>query len=400
MIPAKFDSRSPEVLENPYPAYARLRSAGPLARGGVGQWVVTRHADVSALLKDKRLSHEYPPEYHEFSTGVGPANSFLQRIMLDRDPPDHTRLRQLMASAFTPRFIRRLEEFVADQVEQLLRPGLSGQPIDIVEELAFPLPVAVICELIGIPAADRMAIRPRAVDLAKAFALYVAPAEREAAHEAVAWLRRHIEDLIEARADEPPQDVLTTLLAARREDTSLSLEDIVDNVVFLFFAGFETTTNLLSTMFSALLAFPDQLELIRSDRSLISSAVEEFLRFDAPIQATARLVRHPLEIEGRQIREGRVVVLLLGSANHDEQVFPDADRLDVSRSPNPHVSFGGGVHVCLGAALARMEAKAALSWLVGNTTSLEPAGDEVRRHSVTFRSFQNLPVTMRPRLNK
>ncbi len=396
VLPLKFDSRDPAVLDDPYPIYANLRAAGGLCRGGPGQWVVSRYDDVLPLLRDRRLSHEYPPEYHEFSVGDGPANTFFQRIMLDRDPPGHTRLRKLMAKAFSPRLLPPLRRFIAEQVERLLRPALEAGKLELVSELAFPLPVMVVCELVGIPPVDRELVRPYAIDLAKGFALYVSPEERQPTHQAVAWLRQYIGELLEHRHRHPGDDLLSQLLAAgEAEGTQLDYDEIVDNVVFLFFAGFETTTNLLATAGAALIEHPGQLARIREDRALILTAIEEFLRWDAPIQATARMVREEIWIADRAIRPGRVVVLLLGSANHDELQFPNPDTLDVGRTPNAHVSFGGGAHYCLGAALAREEGAITLSWIVANLAKFEPAGQIVRRPSVTFRSYRTVPVAVR-----
>jgi cytochrome P450 len=395
-LPPKFDSRDPAVLADPYPVYRTLRQAGGLCRGGPGQWVVSRYRDVVPLLRTRRLSHEYPEEYHRFSVGEGPAMSFFQRIMLDRDPPAHTALRGAMARAFSPRLVARLNEFIAVQVDALLRPARDTDRFELVDELAFPLPVALVCELVGIPVVDRKLVRPKAIDLAKGFALQVAAEDRGPAHDAVSWLREYISDLMEQRRRNPGEDLLTMLIEVGHDSAKrLSPEEIVDNVVFLFFAGFETTTNLLATTGAALADHPAEYARLRADAGLIPTAVDEFLRWDAPIQATARLVRQDVEVAGRHIRAGRVVVLLLGSANHDEEQFASPDVLDVGRDPNPHVSFGGGLHFCLGAALARQEASAVLSWLVRNAPTIGSAGPAVRLPSVAFRSYRSVPVTIR-----
>jgi cytochrome P450 len=391
----RFHSRDPAMLEDPYSVYEGLRQAGPLCRGGPGQWVVTRYAEVAALLKDRRLGAEYPEEYHRLSVGDGPAVSFFQRIILDRDPPDHTRLRRLLGAAFSPSLVRRLADHIGDLVDRLLAPALDRGSFDAVSDLAFPLPVLVVCELIGIPTADRDSIRPRVTDLAKGFALVVPEHERPAAHEAVVWLREYIGDLVERKRVAPDDDLLSRMIAARDEGGQLTHDEIVDNAVFLFFAGFETTMNLIATGCHALLAYPDQLARLRADPSLVPAAVEEFLRYDAPIQAAARLVREPIEVGGRTIRAGRLLILLLGSANHDERQFAEPARLDVGRTPNPHVSFGGGVHHCLGAALARIEGQVAFSHLLKRFSVLEPAGEPVRRPSTTFRSFTTVPISVR-----
>ncbi|WP_165985886.1 cytochrome P450 [Streptomyces sp. YIM 98790] len=395
-LPVRFDSRDPRVLDDPYPVYAELRAAGRLARGSAGQWVVSHHADVSRLLKDHRLGHEYPPEYHEFSNGTGPANDFLQRIVLDRDPPAHTFWRRIMHQSFSPRLMRRLYDYVAGQVDGLMAGALERGRFDVVGDLAFPLPVTVVCELIGIPEVDREAVRPHAVQLAKAFALYVPPEEREGAHAAVTWLRDYVNALVDERASRPADDLIGNLLAAQRETPGLDRETLIDNVVFLFFAGFETTTNLISTTWSALLTRPEQLRKLRERPELAESTVEEMLRYDAPIQATARYVREPVAIDGRTIRPGRILVLLLGAANHDPARFDRPEELDITRDPNPHVSFGGGPHHCLGAALARVEGRAVADWLARAAEAPRLAGRMIRRPSVTFRAYQSIPVALRP----
>ncbi|WP_406724077.1 cytochrome P450 [Streptomyces sp. GD-15H] len=394
-LPVKFDSRDPRVLDDPYPVYAELRAAGRLARGSAGQWVVSHHADVAKLLKDRRLGHRYPAEYHEFSNGSGPANDFLQRIVLDQDPPTHTFWRRIMQQSFSPPLMRRLYDYVAGQVDELMAAAMERGRLDVVDDLAFPLPVTVVCELLGIPDVDRAAVRPHAVELAKAFALYVPPEDREGAHAAVTWLRGYIRSLIDERSVRPSHDLIGNLLALERETPELDRETLVDNVVFLFFAGFETTTNLISTTWSALLTHPEQFWLLRERPELAERAVEEMLRYDAPIQATARYVKEPVEIGGRTIRAGRILVLLLGAANHDPECFDRPEEVDITRDPNPHVSFGGGPHHCLGAALARVEGRAVVHWLAGAAERPQLAGEIVRRPSVTFRGYQCIPVSLR-----
>ncbi|MET8572326.1 cytochrome P450 [Streptomyces sp. NPDC004783] len=395
-LPAKFDSRDPRVLEDPYPMYAELRAAGRLARGSAGQWVVSHHADVVQLLKDRRLGHEYPPEFHEFSNGAGPANDFLQRIVLDQDPPTHTLWRRIMQHSFSPSLMRRLYDYVAGQVDELMSAALERGHMDVVDDLAFPLPVTVVCELIGIPDVDREAVRPHAVQLAKAFALYVPPEEREGAHAAVTWLRDYVRNLVDERAHRSSDDLIGNLLAVQRETPDLDHETLIDNIVFLFFAGFETTTNLISTIWSALLTRPDQLRLLRRRPELAASTVEEMLRYDAPIQATARYVKEPVDIDGRTVRPGRILVLLLGSANHDPARFDRPEDIDITRDPNPHVSFGGGPHHCLGAALAQVEGRAVADWLAHAAGPPRLTGEIVRRPSVTFRGYTSIPVALAP----
>ena len=393
-LPPRFDAGDPAVREDPYPAYAALRRAAPLCRGGPGQWAVTRHADVAALLGDPRLGNRFPDDYHRFSLGDGPASDFLQRIVLHQDRPHHARLRRVMSWAFSPRVVSALRPRIGELVDGLLAPACDRGLLEAVDDLAFPLPVMVVCELIGIPSDDRQDVRARAFDLGKAFASRVPEPDRVAADAAVVWMRDYIRALIHDRPGRG-DDLLSRMLDPGDGADQLSEEEVVDNVVFLFFAGFETTTSMIATGCAALLDHPDELARLREDRSLVPSAVEEFLRWDAPIQSRLRLVLDPIEVHGRTIRPGRALLLLLGSANHDERVFPDAGRLDIGRSPNPHVSFGGGFHHCLGAALARAEGVVVFERLLARFGRLEPAGQATREMESPFRTFSRIPIAVR-----
>jgi cytochrome P450 len=392
----RFDARDPVVLEDPYPTYAQLRSAGPLCRGGPGQWVVPRYAEVAALLRDRRLSHQFPEEYYRFSVGEGPASDFLQRIVLDREPPDHTRLRRLFSKAFGASLVGRMSDHIGELVDGLLAPALERDYLDAATDLAFPLPLLVVCELMGIPATRQNEVRPRAMDLGKAFVSDVAPEDRDAANSAVVSLREYLGELVEDRARRPGDDLLSRMLAVEEGGETLSREEVVDNAVFLFFAGFETSMGMIATGCAALLSHPEQLARLRKEPSLVPSAVEEFLRFDAPIQGAGRLVRVPVEIGGRTIRPGRVLVLLLGSANHDPNQFAEPDQLDVGRDPNPHVSFGGGIHHCLGASLARVEGRVVFERLLRRFAVFEPAAEPVRQRNTTLRTYGSIPIHVRP----
>lgn len=391
---SRFDALDPSVLENPYPAYARLREAGPLCRMGPGAFGVTRHSDVLALQRDPRLGSEFPEQYHHMSVGAGPAGSFFQRIMLYRDPPDHTRLRKLIGKAFTPAVVRRLRAHIEELVERLMAPALASGRCDVVSTLAYPLPVMVISKLMGIPPAAHDDVRRHSIRLGRAFSAIVPEPARGEADVAVRWLRDYIGRLLDERKTTPGDDLLSGLLRAEEDGDTLTHEEIVDNTVFSFFAGFETTVHLITNGFALLLRHPDQLERLRQDPSLVPAAVEEFLRYEAPIQGTARLVHEPLTIGGHTVRAGRVLVLMLGSANHDEAVFDDASRLDIGRQPNPHVTFGGGGHLCLGAFLARVEGQVVFDWLLRHTSVLKPAGDPVRELDTPFRAYASVPVAL------
>jgi cytochrome P450 len=393
----KFDPLAEEVIANPYPTYTRLREAAALCRGGLGQWVLTRYADVAALLRDPRLSSTFPPEYHEYSLGQTPALGFLQRIILTREGQPHAQLRRLMGTAFRPGAVRGLERHVAALVDELIAPVLDGELLDVVRDLAFPLPVKVVCELLGVPAEDRESVWPRAADLAKALGtIHPSPEDLEVSNAALLWLREYIADLLGRRRRNPGDDQLSLMLAARDGADRLSDEDIVDNAVFLFFAGFETTMGLISNGLAALLDHPAELARVRSAEVPIATAVEECLRYDSPIQWVARYVREPVELDGRAVRAGRALVFVLGSADRDPRQFPDPDRFDVGRTPNQHLAFGGGNHTCMGAALARLEGRVLVSRLLHRFRALEPAGPRVRRPHPSIRAYASIPVRAVP----
>jgi cytochrome P450 len=395
MLP-KFDLYDPAVIADPYPTYAALRAAGPLGRGGPGQWVVSRYADVSRLMTDTRLSGNFSGDYHRLTIGGGPASEFFQRVMLNQDPPDHTRIRRLMSHAITPSLSREFAPRIAGMVDELLAPALDREGFDAVTDLGYPLPLQVLGELIAIPAGDLAEVGARAIDVAKAFAAMLGPDERVAAHDSVVWLYGYLAGLLTQRRRSPGDDLLSRLLAAQEGGNRLTEQEIIENVIFILFAGFETTTSLIGNGCQALLDQPEQFARLREEPALVRTAVEEFLRFDAPIQVKLRLVLEPLPFADRVLRTGRVLVLLLGSANHDERQFANPEKVDVGRYPNQHESFGGGHHHCIGAALARVEAAAVFDGIARRFARLEPAGPAVRQMRPGFRVYDSVPVAAVP----
>ncbi|MBW3667577.1 MAG: cytochrome P450 [Actinobacteria bacterium] len=376
-----------------------MRAEGPVLRGRVGQWLVPRYADVATLLKDRSLSSDFPEAYHRMKVGDGPTASFLTRVVIDRDPPDHTALRHLVGGAFGPGQVRNLEARIAELVDGLLDEAVEradGGAVDMLEFLAVPLPVLVVCELLGLPASEWTVVRPHATDLTVAVGEVALDDEaRQRGDAAVTWLREYLGAVLRQRSISPQDDLLSAMGAAVAEGT-VGFDEAVDNAVFLFFAGFVTTTTLLATGCALLADHPDELRLLVDDPSLVPSAVEEFLRFDAPVQMATRLVRTPVVVGGRTIRPGRLLMLLLGSANRDETRFERPDRLDVRRRPNSHVAFGGGMHHCLGAHLARLQGAVAFSRMLARF-SLAPADPPVRRTTGMFRTFERVTLALTPR---
>lgn len=391
-------------LNDPYPHYAELRGAVPVERHEFGFWALWRHADVSEMLK-ARLSVE-----DSNVTTFGPMRAVYDEIyseadrsrrgdgmsMLDRDPPDHTRLRRLVSRAFTPRTVEQLVPVIEMLVEEALNRVEDSGTVDLIEALAFPLPFAVISRMLGMPEDNVTRLRelsglivrslepvPDEAVVRQIVAADVEMAERTA--EAIAWKREH-----------PAEDLLTALINAEEDGDALSDAELIAQVVLLYVAGHETTVNLIGNGAFALLNNPDQTELWRGRPDLDENAVEELLRFDSPVQLSRRITLEDYEVDGQVIPKGCFVIASLGSANRDEAVFGrDAAELRIDR-PNAkqHVSFGGGVHHCLGAALARREGRVALSSLVRRFPTLALAGAPSRNERINLRGLTQLPVSV------
>ncbi|MEZ0073196.1 cytochrome P450 [Planotetraspora sp. GP83] len=390
-LPPRFDVLDPAVIADPYPVYRELRAGGRLCRVSPASWGVTRHADVAALLRDRRLGNEFPREDPQFQMDANLAGEVFGRIIPTMSVADHSRVHTVMVRAFSPGTARRMRERIGLLTDELLESGLDTGELDAVAGLAFPLALSVVCELIGIPGGARAEIWPRSAALGKAFTPFLPEGDRAEADAALAWLRAYVEDLLDTRRPDPGGDLLARLLHAGGER-----EEIVDNVVFLCFTGYETTMNMVSTGCAALARQPEEWRRLRDRPELATTAAEEFVRFDAPIQYTARLALEPIEIGDRVIRPGRTVLLLLGCANHDESVFDRPERVDIGRTPNPHVGFGGGVRGCLGAALARVEGGEVFRRLAARFSRLEPAGEPVRLPSALFRAYATIPLAVKP----
>jgi cytochrome P450 len=370
-------------LEDPYAQFAEWRAAGPLVHGLEG-WGVTRHVDVSALLRDRRIGHAFPRFMLEYAFGDGATTDFQTNSLLNRDDDDHTRLRRLMGQAFSAPLVRKMREHIGELVDELLEPMLDGEVHDIVDALAFPLPSAVICELLDIDKADRDEVRDQTTRF---------NTQDVAAMDAgMEWFRDYMSAVLAERTADPEGDLFQRMLAAEDGADRLTHQEIVDNAILLFFAGFETTKNVIASGVAALLEFPDQQALLWSHPELAASAVEEFLRYDAPVRFAPRVTVADVEIGGEVIPAGRFVQLHLGSANRDERVFADPDRLDITRSPNPHVAFGGGVHHCLGAMLARVEGEVVFRRLAQRLGGLEPAGEPTKNVGAGLGTYTAVPV--------
>jgi cytochrome P450 len=378
--------------EDPYPRYARLREISPVVRAADGVLVVTGYADCATVVRDGRFANLPPdmlafigfPDWHDH-----PALRQLLTSMLRLNPPEHTRLRRLVSSAFTARRVQTLRPAIERMVDELL-DGMSGD-VDFIETLAFPLPVNVIGELLGVPASDRGQFQLLVRDWTQIIEV-ITPEALSRADPAAATIRDYLAGLLDERRRHPTDDLLSALAQAQATDHSLTDEEVVSNAALLFAAGFETTTNLLANGLVALLANPDQFTLLAERPDLAQPAVEELLRFDSPVQLSSRVVTEPVELAGVNVEEGERVVAYLGAGNHDPARFTQPDRLQLDRADNAPLSFGGGIHYCLGAPLARLEAQIALPALLRRFPSLALAGQGQRRDSLTLKGFTSLPV--------
>ncbi|MCZ0210829.1 cytochrome P450 [Streptomyces achromogenes] len=398
-----FDPWDPAFVADPYPAYAELRARGRVIRYEPSdQWLVPHHADVSALLRDRRLGRTYlhrftheefgrtpPPPEHE------PFHTLNDHGMLDLEPPDHTRIRRLVAKAFTPRTVERLAPYVHRLAGELVAALVGNGGGDLLTDVAEPLPVAVIAELLGIPEADRPLLRPWSADICGMYELN--PSEETAARAVRASVEfsGYLRELIAARRAEPGEDLVSALIAAHDEGDRLTGQELVSTVVLLLNAGHEATVNATVNGWYALFRHPGQLAALRADHSLVPSAIEELLRYDTPLQLFERWVLDDIEIDGTTIPRGSEVALLFGSANHDPAVFADPGRLDLSRAENPHISFSAGIHYCVGAPLARIELAASLTALLERAPTLALAAEPERRPNFVMRGLRGLGVEVR-----
>jgi cytochrome P450 len=392
-----FDPFLPEVIADPYPAYHRLRAADPVHRGPFGFWLLSRYDDCVAVLRDPRFGREGFDALLEAVYGSPGEPEHVPRSMLFRDPPDHTRLRALVSRAFTPRVVEGLRPRIEQIVNALLDRVQDAGRMEVIADLAYPLPVTVISEMLGVPEADRDAIRQWSADVARsldAIGMPVAADLVARGRAARSALGEYFKSLIPERRRRPRADLLSQLIAVEERGDQLSEGELLSTCVLLYIAGHETTVNLIGNGLLALLRHPAEGARLSADTGLIPSAVEELLRYDGPVQRTARVACTDVEIDGRRIAKGSMVVVLLGAANRDPAQFPDPDRLDVARADNRHIAFGFGIHFCLGAPLARLEAQIAFAALLRRMPRLALATDRPEwRDSQVLRGLVALPVT-------
>ncbi|MFU8874128.1 cytochrome P450 [Micromonospora sp. SL4-19] len=392
---------SPEGRVDPYPIYERLRAHGPVVPAGPAFYLVTGHVEADAILRDARfgvmndeLRDQFLPGWRE-----SPAVASISRSMLRANPPDHGRMRRLVAGAFTPRRIAAMRDVVVRQADELvdgmLVRGGDGEPLDFMAEFAYPLPVGVICALLGVPAADRPFFRRWAADLTVVLEPESSPAELAVADRGAAELRDYFTELIEARRRVPADDLATALVQVHESDGDrLSGEELLANLIVLLVAGFETTTNLLGNGLVVLLGHPAAAAALRDHPEFAAGYVDELLRYDSPVQLTSRMSTAPTRHGGVDLPAGSWTILLLGAANRDPRHYPEPERFDPWRPQIHPLSFGAGPHYCLGAGLARLEAQVAFPLLLRRLPGLALAGSPERRVRLTLRGYATLPVAV------
>jgi cytochrome P450 len=384
---------------DPYPLFRELRERDPFHRSRlIGGWVLTRHEDVSAVLKDSRfmaddtkLPFQTKQRQQLIKDGVMGPDEALSPGMLRSDPPDHTRLRSLVSKAFTPRTIESLRPRIEAIVQDLLDRA-PADSMDVIRELAYPLPVIVIAEMLGIPAEDREQFKRWSDDAVASFGV-TRVSDFLVSRKAFSELQAYFARVSEERRREPREDLLSALLAAEQEGDKLTLDEVYTTCILLLVAGNETTTNLIGNGLLALLRQPEQLALLRDDPALIESAVEELLRYDSPVQATSRFVLEDVALGANTVAAGQQVIALIGAANRDPEAFTEPERLDITRTDNRHLAFGHGIHYCLGAPLARLETQVALPALLDRFPELRLAGEPQWGKNLILRGLTSLPIS-------
>jgi cytochrome P450 len=408
-----FNVLNPELAADPYPTYERLRDAGRVLQSDFGGgrvrpadagddlpgiWLLTRYDDCMSFLRDERVSADpmksqlFQMLTHTLLGGENaPALTLVKHLLLFMDPPDHTRLRSLANVAFSRRAVEELRPRIAQLVDELLD---GRDELDLVADFAYPLPVTVIAEMLGVPLADREMFSRWSRELVDLFGTEDISSEAtERGNDAIVAMNEYFTELSADRRRSPREDLLTAFVEVEDEGERLTHDELLATCLILLIAGHETTANLIGLGTLALLNDPDTLARLRDDPALVSGAVDELLRYDSPVQFTARTTLAPVEIASTVIPEAQRVLVLLASANHDPERFDEPERLIPERSPNPHLSFGGGIHFCLGAPLARLEARIAFAKLTQRP--IELASDHLEwRRTMPIRGLRSLPVTL------
>ncbi|CAM4208337.1 cytochrome P450 [Janibacter anophelis] len=389
------DLSAPDLLDDPYPLLARWRADGPMLRAQDGRWVATTHAAVSATLRDRgmgRIWSDWQPVDQ-----MEPFNTLHRNQLMENEPPTHTRMRRLLAGAFAKGHVERMRPRIERLADALLDELDPTRPVDLLAAYAEPMPVFVIADLLGVPREDHVRLRDWSQAIVRMYEQGVDEEVRGAAVRSSEEFAAYTRDVIEQRRRHPGEDLVSDLITARDAGGGFSDDELVATVILLLNAGHEASVNVFGNGVNALLAHPDELARITAGEVPVATALEELIRFDAPLQLFERTATSDVEVAGALVRSGEVVACLMGSANRDAAVFGDdprtgADAFDVSRDPNPHVGFGLGRHFCLGAPLARVELEITVRRLLERFPGVTPAAAPPRRPTWVLRGLESLDV--------
>jgi cytochrome P450 len=395
-----FNPLSPAFIRDPYPSYERLRNTDPMHLTSFGSYVASRHAEASLVLRDKRFGKDYVERTtRRYGPQImqEPVIRSMSHWMLQQDPPDHTRLRGLVVKAFTARRVEDMRPRIQQIVDETLNAIVDRGRMDLIEDFAFRLPVTIICDMLGIPEDHREVFYKSSRDGGRLLdPVPLSPAEIAEANASNLMAQAYFQQLFELRRRTPGDDLTTQLVQAEEDGSKLSNEELTANIILLFGAGHETTVNLIGNGLLALHRNRDQLALLKANPALITNAIEEFLRYDSSVQLTGRVALEDIDdLGGKKIPKGESVLCLLGSANRDPAVYPDRpDQLDITRPNVRPLSFGGGIHFCLGAQLARIEAEVAISTLLRRLPELrlDDAENPEWRPTFVLRGLKTLPA--------
>ena len=399
-----FDPQDPDFIADPFPTFARLRVEDPVHKSSaLGGWILTRYADVRAVLNDDRLSSDritpffdtLSPEQREHVKTLGDS---LRKWAVFSDPPQHTRLRALFNKAFTPHAVERLRSGMQGLVEQLLASAIPRKRMDLIADFAYPLPALVICQMIGLPLDNLEKIKVWSTAIENFLGLAKKPKSvYDAARSNLEDMGEFFREVVAERRSHPRDDMLSGLIVASDEGERLTEEELIGMCAMLVFAAHTTTTHLIGNGMLALLRQPEALETLRADLTPLSieRAVDELLRYDGPVQVARRVVVVTIEIDGRSLQTGEIIFPMLNAANRDPQQFPEPDRLDFNRKQNRQIAFGLGPHFCAGAPLARMEAEIAFEAILRKLKDIQIAGPIEWLGSFGFRGLKALPLEFR-----
>ncbi|MBS0223071.1 MAG: cytochrome P450 [Proteobacteria bacterium] len=384
-------------LDNPFPYYHALRRHAPVKRLPDGSVFLSRYADVAVCYRDPRMRSDKKAEFGAKFGVDSPLYRHHTTSLVFNDPPLHTRVRKLLAAAFTPRALAALQPRIEAVVDGLLDAHAERGCMDLVEDFAFRLPVEVICDMLGVPKGERSPFRRYSLAILGALEPVAGPDRQEAGNAAVAEFSAYLDSLVADRRKRPADDhdILGTLIHGEVDGERLTQEELVQNCIFLLNAGHETTTNLIGNTIDALLRFPDELRRLKADPGVLKTCIEEGLRFESSNQLGNRRLSTDLEICGEMLTAGTYIHIGIGAANRDPAQFPDPDRFDAGREPNRHFAFGSGVHMCLGAVLARLEGTIAIGRLVHRFSGLARNGPVERGGRARFRGFNRYPIAWR-----